>query len=241
VASSGPELSVPAVGVLVMHADNLSEVTAALAKATTDSLADVVADVTKHAQDKGLRVLPASLEIDAIVGLDHEQLSVEQVVSAAASSGTNLLYLNRKVVNTDTTTAVMREAAESWFERSLNYDVAGFLFSPSQFDRLAGSCYLFLGDHRRAQAVLEKTARGTQPQNKSLAIVQGNLCLAHLRQGDLDGATNALHDAIDVVEETRGGGGLNIVFDAGRQLRRWRSEQVVNEVYDRLLSLMTAA
>jgi tetratricopeptide (TPR) repeat protein len=131
--------------------------------------------------------------------------------------------------------------AETWFGRSLNYDVAGFLFSPSQFDRLAGSCYLFLGDHRRAQAVLEKTARGTQPQNKSLAIVLGNLCLAHLRQGDLDGATNALHEAIDVVEETRGGGGLNIVFDAGRQLRRWRSEQVVNEVYDRLLSLMTAA
>jgi len=46
-----------------MHADNLTEVTAVLTKATTDSLADVVAEVTKHAQDKGLRVLPASLEL----------------------------------------------------------------------------------------------------------------------------------------------------------------------------------
>ncbi|AHH98720.1 hypothetical protein KALB_5358 [Kutzneria albida DSM 43870] len=44
-----------------------------------------------------------------------------------------------------------------------------------------------------------------------------------------------------MVEETRGGGGLNIVFDAGKELRRWRSEQLVSEVYDRLLSLMTAA
>ncbi|WP_236650021.1 hypothetical protein [Kutzneria albida] len=101
--------------------------------------------------------------------------------------------------------------------------------------------YLFLGDHRRAQKVLEKTARGIRRQNKSRAIVLGNLSLAHLRQGELDAATAALHEAIDVVEETRGGGGLNIVFDAGKELRRWRSEQLVSEVYDRLLSLMTAA
>lgn len=131
--------------------------------------------------------------------------------------------------------------AETWVEKVNTDDVAGFLFSPSQFDRMAGSCYLFLGDHRRAQKVLEKTARGIRRQNKSRAIVLGNLSLAHLRQGELDAATAALHEAIDVVEETRGGGGLNIVFDAGKELRRWRTEHLVSEVYDRLLSLMTAA
>lgn len=77
--------------------------------------------------------------------------------------------------------------------------------------------------------------------SKSRAIVLGNLSLACLRQGDLDGATTALHDAIDVVEETRGGGGMNLVFDAGRELRNWQTERVAGEVYDRLLSLMTAA
>jgi hypothetical protein len=57
-------------------------------------------------------------------------------------------------------------------------------------------------------------------QNKSRAIVLGNLSLAHLRQGELDAAAATLHEAIDVVEQTRGGGGLNVVFDAGRELRR---------------------
>jgi transcriptional regulator with XRE-family HTH domain len=131
--------------------------------------------------------------------------------------------------------------AEARFAKAHDHDVAGFLFSPSQFNRMAGSCYLFLGNHRRAQEVLEKTARGIRGQNKSRAIVLGNLSLAHLRQGELDAATAALHEAIDVVEETRGGGGMNIVFDAGKELRRWRAEHVVAEVYDRLLSLMTAA
>jgi transcriptional regulator with XRE-family HTH domain len=131
--------------------------------------------------------------------------------------------------------------ADARFAKMNDHDIAGFLFSPSQFDRVAGSCYLFLGDHRRAQAILEKTARGIRRQNKSRAIVLGNLSLACLRQGDLDGATTALHEAIDVVEETRGGGGMNVVFDAGKELRRWRTELVVGEVYDRLLSLMTAA
>jgi hypothetical protein len=131
--------------------------------------------------------------------------------------------------------------AEARFAKAHDHDVAGFLCSPSQFDRMAGSCYLFLGDHRRAQKVLEKTARGIRRQNKSRAIVLGNLSLAHLRQGELDAATAALHEAIDVVEATRGGGGMNIVFDAGKELRRWRAEHAVAEVYDRLLSLMTAA
>lgn len=131
--------------------------------------------------------------------------------------------------------------AEIQLNRANPQDTAGFLLSPTQFDRMAGSCYLFLGDHRRAQKILEKTARGMRRPNKSRAIVLGNLSLAHLRQGQLDAATAALHEAIDVVEETRGGGGLNVVFDAGKELRQWRTEQIVSDVYDRLLSLMTAA
>jgi transcriptional regulator with XRE-family HTH domain len=131
--------------------------------------------------------------------------------------------------------------AETQFDKSNSQDIAGFLFSPNQFSRMAGSCYLFLGDHRRAQRILEKTACGIRRQNKSRAIVLGNLSLAHLRQGELDAATAALHEAIDVVEETRGGGGLNIVFDAGKELRHRRAEHIVSEVYDRLLSLMTSA
>lgn len=50
-----------------------------------------------------------------------------------------------------------------------------------------------------------------------------------------------LHKAIDVVEQTRGGGGLNVVFMAARELRPWRNERAVQDVSDRLLTLMTAA
>jgi hypothetical protein len=46
--------------------------------------------------------------------------------------------------------------------------------------------------------------------------------------------------AIDAVELTRGGGGLNIVFQAGRELRPWRSEPWVQDINDRLLALMAA-
>jgi hypothetical protein len=34
---------------------------------------------------------------------------------------------------------------------------------------------------------------------------------------------------------------MNIVFDAGRELRRWRDLPAVKDLHDRLLTLMTAA
>jgi hypothetical protein len=71
--------------------------------------------------------------------------------------------------------------------------------------------------------------------------VLGNLALAGIRQRNVDSAVVRLHEAIDVVEVSRGGGGLNIVFTAARELRPWRNERVVQEVNDRLLGLMTAA
>ena len=66
----------------------------------------------------------------------------------------------------------------------------------------------------------------------------GNLALALIRQGDLDEAAGRLQEAIDVIELNRGGGGLNIVFSAGREMRPWRAVPVVQDACDRLLSLM---
>lgn len=130
--------------------------------------------------------------------------------------------------------------AETTFEQVGETDVAIDLFSPTQHGRLAGSCYLFLEDASQAQSILEQTATALRDQSKSEAIVLGNLALACLRQQKLDEATAALHKAIDVVEMTRGGGGLNVVFGAGRELRPWRRVAAVRDVYDRLLALMAA-
>lgn len=132
-------------------------------------------------------------------------------------------------------------AAECSFTSVRATDGAVHLFSETQFDRLAGSCYLFLGDHRRAQRILDTAAQAMTARSKSRAIVLGNLSLAYVHQGELDAAAASLHDAIDVLEATRGGGGLNIVSDAVRKLRRWRGEPVVQDIYDRVLSLMTTA
>lgn len=131
--------------------------------------------------------------------------------------------------------------AESRFGKVTENDPAYHIFSGGQFARLMGSCYLFLGHHRRAQQILEKVARATRRSSKSRAIILGNLSLAQVRQGEPDAAAAVLHEAIDLVETTRGGGGMNIVFDAARELRRWRAEPFVQDVHDRLLSLMTAA
>ncbi len=132
-------------------------------------------------------------------------------------------------------------SAEDQLERIDAADVAIDLYSPTQFGRLAGSCYLFLKDAKRAQLILEETAQSSRDRSKSHAIVLGNLTLACIRQQNLDEAAARLHEAIDVIELTWGGGGLNVVFGAGRELRQWRSLQVVHDVYDRLLGLMAAA
>lgn len=131
--------------------------------------------------------------------------------------------------------------AEARFEQIGMADAAIDLFSPTQHGRLAGSCYLFLDDAERAQPILAATAKALGDRSKSQAIVLGNLALACIRQKKLDEAAATLHSAIDVVEMTWGGGGLNIVFGAGRELRPWRHVAAVQDVYDRLLALMAAA
>jgi transcriptional regulator with XRE-family HTH domain len=119
-------------------------------------------------------------------------------------------------------------------------DPAIDLFSPSQPGRLAGSCYLFLQDAKSAAGILEETAEELRDQSKSQAVVLGNLALAYLRLGALDAAVAKLNLAIDVTEQNRGGGGMNIICTAGRQLRRWRDSTEVQDVYDRIMALMAA-
>jgi tetratricopeptide (TPR) repeat protein len=131
--------------------------------------------------------------------------------------------------------------AESQFSQVQAADPAYSLFSPDQLGRLKGSCYLFLGDPSRAQPILESTARGLHDKKKSRAIVLGNLALAYIRQHDLDAAVTILHQAFDVVELTRGGGALNVLFTAGHELRPCRHEPIVRAVYDRLFALVASA
>ncbi|MER5644516.1 helix-turn-helix transcriptional regulator [Streptosporangium sp. NPDC002524] len=131
-------------------------------------------------------------------------------------------------------------AAEDAFARIRDDDEAMHMFSSSQFDRMAGSCYLFLGAYDRAEEILTRTARELLRWKKSRSIVLGNLTLTHIRQGKPEEACGTLHEAIDLVEETRGGGGLNIAFTAGRELSPWRHEPWAREISDRLFALMAA-
>ena len=131
-------------------------------------------------------------------------------------------------------------AAGAQFGRIQADDPAIDLFSPTQPGRLAGSCYLFLHDAKTAVAILEQAARELQDQSKAQAVVLGNLAIAHIRQGSRDAAVARLHQAIDVTERNRGGGGLNVIFGAGRELRRWRRSAEVQDVYDRIMALMAA-
>ncbi|WP_408055952.1 helix-turn-helix transcriptional regulator [Streptomyces blattellae] len=136
------------------------------------------------------------------------------------------------------------ERALAGAERHLGHahgaDAAHDLFSPTHFGRLAGSCYLSLGDYRKAEQLLAQTAAELHDRRKSRAIVLGNLTLARLRGGNLDGALVAFNDAVSELHGTRGGGGMNIVFRAAREMRPWRSEPAVQDAQDRLMALMEA-
>jgi tetratricopeptide (TPR) repeat protein len=132
------------------------------------------------------------------------------------------------------------DRAQDEFARIQPSDPAIDLFSPSQLGRLTGSCYLFLQDTRRAARVLEETAKELRDQSKSQAVVLGNLALAYIRLGALDAAVARLNLAIDVTEQNRGGGGMNIICTVGRQLRQWRSSAEVQDVCDRIMTLMAA-
>jgi transcriptional regulator with XRE-family HTH domain len=129
-------------------------------------------------------------------------------------------------------------AADTRFSRVGELDTAIELYSATQFGRMAGSCYLSLHDTRRARGLLEQAAAAHSDHSKPRAIVLGNLALALIRQGDLDEAAGRLHEAIDIIELNRGGGGLNIAFTAAREMRPWRTVPAVQDACDRLLTLM---
>lgn len=130
--------------------------------------------------------------------------------------------------------------AEAQFDRVSTEDVAAEHYTINEFNRMSGSCYLFLDLPDRAEPILRGTARALGTKRKSQAIVLGNLTLSLVRQGKLDEAETTMHRTIDAVELTRGGGGFNLAFAAGRELRQWRHEPWVQDVNDRLLALMAA-
>jgi hypothetical protein len=139
-----------------------------------------------------------------------------------------------------TSCEAMLARAETALSQADEDDAAAELGSPTHISRLAGSCYLFLGRPRIAQRHLEAATPQQRPPTKANAVALGNLALAYVRQALVDQAVAALHEAIDVVEATRGGGGLNIVFTVGRELRPWSGDPPVAEVLDRLLALMSS-
>jgi tetratricopeptide (TPR) repeat protein len=130
-------------------------------------------------------------------------------------------------------------AAEAHLQAMRTTDPAHGLLSADRLGRIQGSCYLALGDSAKAGSILEGTARRLHGRHKSKAIVLGNLALAHVRQRDIEQAATVLHRAIDLLEVSRGGGGLNVVSAAIRELRPWRQEPVAQDVHERLIALMT--
>jgi tetratricopeptide (TPR) repeat protein len=162
--------------------------------------------------------------------------------TSAALAGLALLHVAEahamlgELVSCETALA----AAETQFGCIGGMDAAIDLHSETALGRMAGSCYLFLENADRAQALLQTTASSLSDGSKSQAIVLGNLALALIRQGNLDEAAGRLHEAIDVIERNWGGGGLNILFEAGRELRPWRRVSVVQGVHDRMLTLMAS-
>ncbi|MDW5324969.1 hypothetical protein [Plantactinospora sp. KLBMP9567] len=85
---------------------------------------------------------------------------------------------------------------------------------------------------------LEVTSSAVSGREKSHSIVLGNLALAHIRQRHIEESAAVLHEAIDIVERTRAGGGANILFGACRELQPWRNHVGVYDVTDRVLSLV---
>lgn len=211
--------------------------------------ATIAAQAIGDAAAEGLALLRSSFV--ALYGEGNPQTGRDLAAHAAdVSRPVSAVIVGLALLHVAEAHAMMRERgdceralgeAEALLARIEESDPGRGLFSPTQPGRLAGSCYLFLGDHKRAQQILEDTASTFGGVSKNQAIVWGNLGLARIRQQHVDSAADALHRAIDVVEETRGGGGLNIVFDAGRELRPWRDLPIVRDVHDRLLTLMTAA
>ncbi|MFD5572974.1 helix-turn-helix transcriptional regulator [Streptomyces cadmiisoli] len=206
-------------------------------------------DAARHARDSATEAY-ATLRM-SFVALYGEKNPVrgvtlaEQAADAAhlvspSLSGLSLLHVAEGYAmtgNLNECEAALRKA-EAQFDRVHPDDVAAPFYTANEYNRLAGSCYLFLDLPERAEPILRMTSRALASKKKSQAIALGNLTLALIRQGKLDEAAATMHRTIDAVELTRGGGGLNLAFSAGRELRQWRTEPWAQEINDRLLALM---
>ncbi|MGW2328796.1 transcriptional regulator [Streptomyces sp. NPDC001700] len=198
---------------------------------------------------EGLALLRTSFvalygEKDPRAGLVLAQRTADTVENAShVLSGLAVLHVAEAYAmlqqRTDCEKALSR--AEAHFNRIDADDAGSSMLSPGQFGRLAGSCFLFLKDAARAQEVLEGTVKELRGGSKSRAIALGNLTLAYIRQRKVGEAADTLGTAIDIVERNRGGGGLNLIFQAGRELQHWRDVPVVSELNDRLLGLIASA
>lgn len=130
-------------------------------------------------------------------------------------------------------------AAETAFDAMGSDDVAEQMYSPAQFGRLAGSCHLSLGHPERAESLSSDTLGLLGDRRKTKSLVLGNLATSHIRQRRLDAATATLHEAVDLLEQAQGGGGMSVVFAAARELYPWRAEAQVQDLHDRLLGLVS--
>jgi hypothetical protein len=173
--------------------------------------------------------------------LAQQAADVATLVSPSLT-GLSLLHVaeGRAMTGATTECEAALKKAEDQFDRAHPDDVAAPYYTINEYNRLAGSCYLFLDLPERAEPILRMTTRALAAKKKSQAIALGNLTLALIRQRKLDEAAAAMHRTIDAVELTRGGGGLNLAFSAGRELRQWRQEPWAQEINDRLLALMAA-
>ncbi|KPM57667.1 hypothetical protein ACG83_03590 [Frankia sp. R43] len=117
-------------------------------------------------------------------------------------------------------------------------DEASHLHSPSHIPRMAGSCYLFLGQPKTAEDLLAGAHSHPHGSAKADAIVLGNLALAQIRQRKPDDAVHAFHQVLDVVSHTWGGGGITMAFTISRELQPWRHIPTVHDARDRLLDVM---
>lgn len=194
---------------------------------------------------KGFAVLYGRSERrDPLRGLSFAQAAAEHSCGVSdALRGLSLLHVGEAYAMLGEHRQCERAlgAAEAALAQIDGDDPGASFYSPTQLGRLTGSCYLFLGHPERAEPFLEATAEALRSRHKTRSLVLGNLALAYLRQRQLEAATATLHEAIDVLEGTRGGGGLTVVFSAARELYPWRHEQAVHDVQDRLLALLARA
>ena len=220
--------------------------------ATANAYYDQAVSAARHTGDtavEGYAFLRKSFV--ALYGERNPRLggSLAQQATALTCNGTSHALAGLALLHVGEAFAMLGErrdcelalgGAESEFTRIQAADPARSLFCPDQVSRLKGSCYLFLRYPEKAGPILEAAARSLHDRQKSRAIVLGNLALAHIRQQNLEEAAAVLEQAIDVVEITRGGGVLNVLFTAGRELRPWQDHPIVRAVHDRLLGLVAA-